>query len=1130
MKTTAIALSPAFPCDNTIFFATDEQGIFRTTDSQVDSIWYPINNGLTNLNVLALAISPNYDRCDRLRGTGDSTLFVGTRNGVFKSADAGATWAPVGPGLPADRPAQAVTISPNYASDNTVFVGMDGSLFRSTDSGASWLPFDAGLTDRSVQAFAASANFANDTTLFLGTRFSGVYRIAARLSTPPVSDGGQPAPTATVTPSPSPTASPFPIPTPTSTTRGTKDGSPVFSTAQEPSEKFYVNSASCISGTEGIRIIVWAGDAADGATYRASAGNITFSYEITNIGTTTLNNVLVVDDNGTPGNTADDLNINNISGTTIPSIASGGIILLKATFPVTQTSTHRGTATGFFGPNLSNSISCSDDAAVEVTTGGALASMRLVLRAGNAAKGALLTAPPGPVTYTYEIRNTGSATLTDISVVDDNGTPNDTRDDIQVGTVPSLAAGANTTLTATIPVNSDRTNRATAIGRFGPSLNDTVTATDTAQVAITTSQPVRGLKLIKTAGNVADGQIYYTVPGPVILTYTLVNEGQETLTNITVVDDITGNDGPGCTDKPETEKFNETLDDLIVGTVNGLVPGGKAVLSARIVVKPEDELAKEFKPLRSTACATGKGAVSGGPAGAVDDAVIQLIVWQSITPTNSALTDLWVTSFAVSPFFANDQTVFAGTAYGGLFKSSNAGSSSPTWTRVNSGLEPEWVFVRALALSPRYPNDKTLFVGTENGIFMGVEQSDGKVKWTEMGRGLTRKDVRAMAISPNYQVDHAVLAGVWNNDVYRFQNGGALPTWIPQRKIVRGLWNWEVALTKEGVVLAGTWGLGVGRNYIPGGTGWTYPSLPGAPDAEVTTIEVSSGICSGYHVMAGTWAHGMFRSTDAGATWFKLSNFPGNVAVRDVYFSPNYERDGTVFVASWGNGIYKSSDKGATWNNMSAGLTDLRVRTIVLPPNYPQDASIFIGTDSAGIMRWEASISKWLPANLGLNNMTVMALAISPGYATDSTIIAATWGDGLYVSRNKGSTWTKSNGGIVSPHIRSVEFSPSFTSDRLVYVGTHEGGYRSSDGGYTWSLMSSDKGELDKLDITGFAISENQPTTLFVSTGGRGIWQYTEGSTIGTMSAMHEVRALQATHNTYLPIVQKGRLGNLCIE
>ncbi|MBM2827362.1 MAG: hypothetical protein HW403_1426 [Dehalococcoidia bacterium] len=203
LNVSAIAVSPAFPCDNTAFFATDGNGVYRTTSKDVDGVWSPVNNGLTDMSVLSLAISPNFDRCDRLKGTGDRTLFAGTRSGVFRSSDGSSTWVSVSAGLPTGKAIQALVISPNYASDKTVFVGMDGNLFRSTDSGVIWFAYDAGLSDRSVQAFAPSANFANDSTLFLGTRFSGVYRIAGKLSeprllvtpTPVVTPGAGTAPT-----------------------------------------------------------------------------------------------------------------------------------------------------------------------------------------------------------------------------------------------------------------------------------------------------------------------------------------------------------------------------------------------------------------------------------------------------------------------------------------------------------------------------------------------------------------------------------------------------------------------------------------------------------------------------------------------------------------------------------------------------------------------------------------------------------------------------------------------------------------------------------------------------------------------------------------------------------------------
>ncbi len=54
------------------------------------------------------------------------------------------------------------------------------------------------------------------------------------------------------------------------------------------------------------------------------------------------------------------------------------------------------------------------------------------------------------VTYTYVVTNTGTVALSNITVVDDNGTPAYSKDDFTVGTIKTLAAGASATLTANI--------------------------------------------------------------------------------------------------------------------------------------------------------------------------------------------------------------------------------------------------------------------------------------------------------------------------------------------------------------------------------------------------------------------------------------------------------------------------------------------------------------------------------------------------------------------------------------------------------------------------------------------------------------------------------------------------------
>jgi len=58
------------------------------------------------------------------------------------------------------------------------------------------------------------------------------------------------------------------------------------------------------------------------------------------------------------------------------------------------------------------------------------------------------------ITYTYVVTNTGSNTLTNIVVTDDNGTPNYAEDDFTVGTVATLAPGASVTfkITTYLPI------------------------------------------------------------------------------------------------------------------------------------------------------------------------------------------------------------------------------------------------------------------------------------------------------------------------------------------------------------------------------------------------------------------------------------------------------------------------------------------------------------------------------------------------------------------------------------------------------------------------------------------------------------------------------------------------------
>ena len=77
-----------------------------------------------NRTVNGFAVSPADPR----------VMYVATRGGLFKSADAGETWKPLGKGL---RDLAAVAVNPRKPDE--VYVSTtDGVIFRSTDGGTIW--------------------------------------------------------------------------------------------------------------------------------------------------------------------------------------------------------------------------------------------------------------------------------------------------------------------------------------------------------------------------------------------------------------------------------------------------------------------------------------------------------------------------------------------------------------------------------------------------------------------------------------------------------------------------------------------------------------------------------------------------------------------------------------------------------------------------------------------------------------------------------------------------------------------------------------------------------------------------------------------------------------------------------
>jgi len=127
---TALAVSPDYASDGIAFAATMEDGVFRS-DSHCES-WQHWGFGLFDLNVLGLAVSPNF--------TQDQLVFACTESGLYHSRTAGRSWQVSS--FPAEAaPVLCLAISPDFAQDGTLYAGTEtAGLYHSDDRGRSWQP------------------------------------------------------------------------------------------------------------------------------------------------------------------------------------------------------------------------------------------------------------------------------------------------------------------------------------------------------------------------------------------------------------------------------------------------------------------------------------------------------------------------------------------------------------------------------------------------------------------------------------------------------------------------------------------------------------------------------------------------------------------------------------------------------------------------------------------------------------------------------------------------------------------------------------------------------------------------------------------------------------------------------
>jgi photosystem II stability/assembly factor-like uncharacterized protein len=301
--------------------------------------------------------------------------------------------------------------------------------------------------------------------------------------------------------------------------------------------------------------------------------------------------------------------------------------------------------------------------------------------------------------------------------------------------------------------------------------------------------------------------------------------------------------------------------------------------------------------------------------------------------------------------------LYVGTVGEGVFRSLDGGD---TFRRAADGMFVE-CDVRALTVHPA--DDRTLFLGSEDGVFVS---RDGADSWRQL-HDLGGARVWSLLVHPANP--DLILAGTRPAGVWRSEDGGR--SWERTRTDMLADCP-RIRHTRVTCFLAD-------------------PDRPGA-------------------LLAGVEIDGVHASRDWGKTWARLGSGLSSQDIHDLALVRTGA--GATLLATTNNDLNRSTDGGASWQPLSVGkaLPWSYYRGLCLPHGH--DGLVLIGNGdgppgSEGCVGLSTDGGRtWRAADMpGRANSTVWCFARHP--SEPATVYAASVSGELYRSADAGRSWSK---------------------------------------------------------------------------------------------------------------------------
>lgn len=437
----------------------------------------------------------------------------------------------------------------------------------------------------------------------------------------------------------------------------------------------------------------------------------------------------------------------------------------------------------------------------------------------------------------------------------------------------------------------------------------------------------------------------------------------------------------------------------------------------------------------------------------------------------------------------NSQIVWAGAPAGGLWKSTDGGSS---WS-TNTDLLPN-LGVSDIAIDPTNTQIMYLATGDKDGgdtYSYGLLKSiDGGGTWNSTGlkfniTQLTR--ISGIYINPNNT--DIIVVGT-RSGIYRSIDAGASFSLIQSgifNRIIQQPGNPDVLYSST--IISSSSDVWRSTNN---GLSWTQMNNVGIPSNGIRRMEIAVTPDDSTYVYAlGTNSNngleGVYRSTDTGLTWTK----------RTTTNSPNLLGWSTVGSDSGGQGwydlalavdpndkdliytggvnVWRSNSGGSTWTlsgHWFGGGNAAYVHADVHDLHFTPDGRLYAGTDG-GVYRRPATNNNWVSLNDGMNISQYYRIS---GDGNDTTLLLAGAQDNGTHRLNNG-TWDDILGGdgmdcAVNPKNSSVVYASS------QYGNFRKSTNRGSNFNASFGLPNSVRGS--GAWVTPIRIDPIHPDTLYI--------------------------------------------------